>query len=192
MNHTDDFLERILQTELGNLNRISRFFSAMTIDRTANFPGVKRVREDLAEKTFKPDNYSKYIVLTLITGVLLLTGRATFLTGSKEKGLVIALVILILLIFSAIKQLFFDKSLNFVIHLDRKGISIDDRLFEWNDIYATAILSKPSGKSTTRYLIIAFNDLTTYEKFDLSQFMNLNFWSFSSTLSKYIEYFKPA
>lgn len=191
MKHTDEFLERIRQTEVDNLDHISRFVPGMTIETTAEFVGSKRLKEDIVEKTFKPDNYFKYAVLTFAFGVLVLTVKETFFKSNANTiGLVFGYVFSGILIFTAIRQFFYDMSLNYVIHLDNKGISIDDKLFEWNNIYETAILTKPAGNSKIKYLIIAFNDRNSYEKFELTHFINLNFWGFSSTLSKYIEYFK--
>ena len=191
MKHSDDFLERIRQTELSNLDKLSRFFSGLSIETTNEFIGSKRVVEDITEKKFKPDIFFKYGVLMFAFGLLGLTFRETFSNKANTGGLIFGYAFSAIIIFTAIKQFFYDKSLNFEILIDRTGIIIDNKTFLWKDIYETAILTKRSGKYKTKYLIVALNNMTTYEKFELTHFINHKFWGFSSTLSKYIEYFKP-
>jgi len=55
-----------------------------------------------------------------------------------------------------------------------------------NDLKAIWILS--TGR--TDYLLIALSNGHTYEKFELTNFISLNFSGFKGKLSKYIEHFK--
>ena len=193
MTQTDDFLERIRQTEVQNFDKLTRFFTGLTIETTNDFVGSKKVTQDLTEKIFKPDKYFKLAVLTFGFIIVAVVVKETFIkSNASVGGLIFGYIFSAIIIYTAIKQFYFDKALNYLITIDRTGISIDEKTFPWKDIYETAILTKGGGKYKTKYLIIAMNDLTTYEKFELTQFINLNFWGFSSTLSKFIEYFKPA
>ena len=193
MTQTDDFLESIRQTELQNFDKATRFFTGLTIETTKDFVGSKKVTQDVSEKSFKPDTYFKIAVLTFGILILAIALKETFFKSSANVGgLIFGYCFSGIIIYTAIKQFYFNKALNYLITIDKSGVSIDEKKFLWKDIYDTAIITKGGGKYKTKYLIIVMNDMTTYEKFELTQFINLNFWGFSSTLSKYIEYFKPA
>lgn len=192
MNQTDEFLERIRQTEVQNLDKITGLITGITIQTTKDTAGSSRVKKDISNIVFKPDKYFKIAVLTfgfIFFGFLV--KETVFKTNIPVSGLILGYIFSAIIIYTAIKQFYFDKALNYVITIDNTGISIDDHTFPWKNIYETAILTKGGGKYKTKYLIIAMNDLTTYETFQLTQFINLNYRGFSSTLSKYIEYFKP-
>ena len=193
MIQTENFLEHIRQTELQNFDKLTRFYTRLTLETTNDFVGSKKVTQDLTEKMFKPDKYFKLYVLIFGFIIFVAVIKETFFKSNLNiGGLIFGYIFSAILIYTAIKQFYFNKALNYLITIDRTGISIDKRTFFWKDIYETAILTKREGKYKTKYLIIAMNDLTTYEKFELTQFIDLNFWGFSPTLSKYIEYFKPA
>jgi hypothetical protein len=193
MTPQDDFLERIRLTELENLDKLTKFLAVWTIESTKDYIGSQKVKQSISEKKFKPDPYFKWVMLTF--GLLLLTipiKETFFKSNTTVTGLVFGYSFAAIFIYIAIKQFYFDKSLNYVITIDATGISIDDMKYFWKDIYDTAILTDSTGGDTTKYLIIAMNNLTTYEKFELTKFINLKILGFSGTLSKYIEYFKPA
>ena len=125
-------------------------------------------------------------------GFLVLAVWETFSNQkSPLKDILIINCLAVVIIIAVIKQFFLNKKLNYTITINTTGISIDERIFLWKDIYATAIATKGGGKNRSEYLLIAMKDLVTYEMFNLSQFADLNFDGFSATLSAYIEYFKP-
>jgi hypothetical protein len=195
MKHSDEFLELIRQTEEDKLDNISRFFSrieihpAITIRTTAELAGTRRVKEDVAEKTFKPDTYLQLAFVPLAFGLYLFIRRPSL--DIVPILIVFILCLTVVSIIAIIKKRFFDNGRSFIIRLDNKGISIDDTLFEWKDIYQTAILTKREGRSRTNYLIIAYNDMENYEKYELTNYSSSNTRGFSSKLAQYIEYFKP-
>ena len=186
----DDFLERIRLTELENLDKLTKFLAVWTIERTKDYAGSQKVTRSISEKKFKPNPYFKLVVLTFGLLLLAIAIKATFFNSTVTE-LFFAYSFAAIIICTVIKDFYFDKTLNYVITIDQTGISIDDMKYFWKDIYDTAILTGGGG-NTIKYLIIAMNNLTTYEKFELTNFVNLNFLGFSATLCKYIEYFKPA
>jgi hypothetical protein len=82
---------------------------------------------------------------------------------------------------------YFNKQVNFRIHLDFTGITIADELYKWADISKTGILQIGSGRNRKYYLILLLHD-GSYRKFSLKAFLSL--WGFKDGLSTYIEYFK--
>jgi hypothetical protein len=195
MYHSDDFLERIRQTEINNLNKFSplKLFSALTIEKTKELVGAKHIKEDLEEKCFTPDFLTKYVILIFSVLLLLKAIKDTFFESNVDTALIVLTYFLsVILIYSAIKQFFFNKSLKYEIIIDRTKIKIKNQTFLWEDIYETAILTKGGWKNKTEYFIIAMKDMNTYEKFELSNFKGFNSLNFSARLSKYIEHFKSA
>ncbi|MDF2189233.1 hypothetical protein [Paraflavitalea sp. CAU 1676] len=191
MNHSDEYLERIRQTEIDSLNLISKFFSEMTIETTSEIARPNDVVGDITEKTFRPSSYSKYVVLALALGLLILVVRETLFSDKANGiGLLFGYTFSGILIVTSIWQYSLDKTRNYVIHVDRRGILIDDRLFQWQNIYETAILTNPGAKVNSQYLIVVDKTMVSYDKFDLANFSSLNFEGFSLTLCRYIEYFK--
>jgi hypothetical protein len=192
MYHRDDFLERIRQTEINKLNKLSlkKLFSNMHIETTKEFEGIKSVKEGLLEKKFKHDSMSKYLLLIFAVFISSSAIKDTFFNSNSNTALLVLEYFLsILFIFAAIRQFFFDKPLNYYILIDKTKIEIEKQTFLWKDIYETAILTKGGGKVKREYFIIAMKDLNTYEIFELNNFTS--YWNFSATLSKYIEHFKP-
>jgi hypothetical protein len=66
------------------------------------------------------------------------------------------------------------------IFINASGITLNEAFYDWDDIYATAILNRYRSIS----LVIVPKDSGPYQLFDLSGF-------YTTTLSKYIEHFKP-
>ena len=81
--------------------------------------------------------------------------------------------------------------MNFTIRVDHTGISIGDTQYKWDGIYEIAIMSKTGGNKSYKYLVIAMPDMSTYESYDLTNFVSFKPFGFGMTLAKYIEYFKP-
>lgn len=67
MYHSDDFLERIRQTEISKLHKFSlaKLFSNVNIETTKEYGGGKNLEENLEEKQFKHTPISKYLFLLL-------------------------------------------------------------------------------------------------------------------------------
>jgi hypothetical protein len=191
MKHPDEFLERIRQNEIKQSDWLSKVFTSVNIRTTPSIGGHLKVKRPIATKTFKPGNIFRIFVLTLLLLFLsLLIKEHVVGNRASTSELLPAYLFITILLFSAIRQFFFQKARNFKIHLGINGISIDGRLIEWSNIYETAIITKGSGKSETHYLILALSDMTFYEIFELSAFIKLSLWDFPEILSKYIEYFK--
>ena len=177
MNQTDDFLERIRQTEAVSVNTFSRFFTDFKIEPTSSYPSEKSVSPQPAVKIFNPDTHFRNFTLLAIAALLIMVAYKVFHFGERDKVLTVlgyvAIVILTGAVFSAIRDLFYDKTKNYPIKLSAEGIRIGEILYDWKDVCETAILTKYTwGPSKTKYLIIAFNDLKAYEKFDLTYFVN--------------------
>ena len=123
-------------------------------------------------------------------GILGLTIQQHIFTDTSIDKIISGYIVSALLIFIVIKQVYFGGHTIKTIRLDKQGIQIDDKLFQWDIIYETAILTEGS-KYKSKYLVIAFKDLKNYEKYELNQFISFDIYGFSATLSKYITYFHP-
>lgn len=192
MYYPDDFLERIRQTEINKLNKLSltKLFSNVHIETTKEFKGTKNVKEDLTEKKFKHDSTSKYWLLIFAVFISSKAIRDTFFKSNTDASLLVLEYILsVVFICGTIIQFFFNKPLNYNILIDKTKIGVEKQTFLWKDIYETAILTKGGGKTKKQYFIIAMKDMNTYEIFELNNFTH--YWDFGATLSKYIEHFKP-
>ncbi len=182
----DNFLEEILQVEQGS-----------AIKATGEYVGTRKliVTVALNYKAFKPSILFKSFILIFIAGLIILAIFKTFqpkkLTDSEIGGLVVLYIASFIIGANVIRQFFTDTAMNFIIRVDHSGISIDDRQYKWDNIYETAIMSKAGGNKTYKYLVIAMPNMSTYESYDLTNFVSLNPFGFGMTLAKYIEYFKP-
>jgi|GEM_PF-3294566 len=193
MKDNDNFLEQIRQTETNNLNAITKFFSDAGIESTTSIVGLKKLKSKVTKKEFKPDIFFKVFCVIIIGGILIFVFKQLFFDKNNIPILssIFELLFFGFLAYKGFEQLFMDKRLNYNIYLDNEQIIVGDKIFRWEDIYQTAILTKPGGKKSDKYLIIALNDMSTYEKFDLGNFVSFYIGGFSYKLSKYIEYFKP-
>jgi uncharacterized membrane protein len=182
----DNFLEEILQAEQGS-----------AIKATREYVGTRKQIDTAAlkNKTFKPSILFKSFVLIFIAGLIVLAIFKTFqpkkLTDSEIGGLIVLYISSFIIGANVIRQFFTDTAMNFIIRVDHSGISIDDTQYKWDNIYETAIMSKAGGNKTYKYLVIAMPNMSTYESYDLTNFVSLNPFGFGMTLAKYIEYFKP-
>jgi hypothetical protein len=193
MYHPDEFLERIRQTEINKLNKLSitKLFSNMHIEATKEFKSTKKINDDLIEKKFKHDSKSKYWLLIFAVFMSSKAIRDTFFKSNTDTSLlVLEYIVSVAFICGTIIQFFFKKPLDYNILIDKTKIEVEKQTFLWKDIYDTAILTKGGGKTERHFFIIAMNDMNTYEIFELDKFTQ--YWDFCATLSKYIEYFKSA
>lgn len=191
MSSHDDFLERIKITELEIL-RLPASSRRITIRTTTDLTRGKIVRRNETFIEFNPSTTYKISALVFALSILIIAIVSTFnKVPANTGGLIVAYAASIYLIILIVNQLFLDKRRNYKIRVDEKGIQIDATLYEWKNIMETAILRVTSSNNYYKYLIIAFEDGKTYEKFDLSSFISLNFYGFSMRLAKYIEYYKP-
>ena len=191
MHKTIDLLQSVRQSERDKLDKLSRFLTPVRIYSTEEYVGSKHVKQEITEKKFKPNIFFKLFALMFITGLLASTFTGTFFKSDITiPGRVFIYLLVGFLLIGAIKQFFFDKSVNYNILIDKSGIRVNDQPYLWSDILETGILTLGAGLNPSKYLILLLKN-KTYEKFDLTHFIDLNFWGCSSTLSKYIEYFKP-
>lgn len=193
MYHTDDFLERIRQAELNKLNVFSftKLVSNMHIETTKEVEGATFINEGLIEKKFKHDSSSKYIFSLFAVFILSKAIKDTFFKSNTDIAfLVLEYILSVTFFYVSIRQFFFAKPSNYNILIDKIKIEIREQIFLWKDIYETAILTKGGGKLEKHFLVIAMKDMKTYEIFELQHFTS--YWSFSATLSKYIEHFKSS
>ena len=181
----DNFLEDIRLAE-----------NAWSIKTTRDYVGMRKISppEPISFKIFKPGIVLKLAVVLLSAIpviVILALVRQKTVTGNEIAGLLVGFACLAIIIPQFVRQAFFDKKRNFIIKIDATGISIDDAIYPWETVYETAILIKTGGSSRYKYLVIAMDNQSTYEPYDLSSFVSLNPFGFAMTLSKYIEYFRP-
>ena len=80
----------------------------------------------------------------------------------------------------------FGAKKNAPIRIDKSGITLDGELYNWNDIYATAILER----YRSAYLTVVLNENSTYRLYRLTGLRAFDLF-FPITVSKYIEHFKP-
>ena len=74
-----------------------------------------------------------------------------------------------------VRQAFYDKTRNFIIKIDAAGISINDVIYPGALCTKLAIYdAKTGGGGRYRYLVIALDNQSTCEPYDLSGFLSLN------------------
>lgn len=191
MDAVDEFLERIRQAEHQNLDSINRFFYEVSIIPTSSTSGTKQFHPKIIHKEFAQSNYWKYVAFAFVVGLWVMCIRQMILTKDKNYASIILLILVLsFMVLGSFWHLFLNKKVNFNIYIDADKIVIGNQSFSWSEIHSTAILIVPGSKTRTRYLVIAFNDMVTYEKFDLSNFGGLDLERFTEGLSRYIEYFK--
>jgi hypothetical protein len=183
MRYSFDFLDRIQATESDKLDITS-------IVSTSEYSTSKKIIENIESKEFKSSNLYKILFSIFTFGILGVTIQQHFFSHTSIEKIMSGYIIFGILIFVLIKQVYFEGYTIKTIRLDKKGIKIDDKLFQWDIIYETAILTEGS-KYKSKYLVIAFKDLKTYEKYELNQFISFDIYGFSLTLSRYITYFQP-
>ena len=183
MKHTFDFLDRIQATESDKLD-ITSFVP------TSEYSASKKNIENIESQKFKSSNLYKILFSVFVFGILGITIQQHIFSHTSIDKIMSGYIIFGILIFVLVKQVYFGGHTIKTIRLDKKGIQIDDKLFQWDIIYETAILTEGS-KYKSKYLVIAFKDLRTYEKYELNQFISFDIYGFSSTLSRYITYFQP-
>ncbi len=181
----DKFLEDIRVAE-----------NAWNIETTRNYVGMRKITppDPISLKIFKPGIVLKLaaVFLSAIPVIVILTlVRKKTVTDNEIAGLLVGFGCLAIIIPQVVRQAFYDKTRNFIIKIDATGISINDVIYPWGTVYETAIMIKTGGGSRYKYLVIALDNQSTYEPYDLSGFLSLNPFGFAMTLSKYIEYFRP-
>lgn len=171
--------------------------NAWSVKTTRDYAGLRKIAPSrpISVKIFKPSPVLKlaavsFLALPVIV-ILELVHQKT-VTGNEIAGLLVGFACLAIIIPQLVRQAFFDKKRNFIIKVDAAGISIDDAIYSWETVYETAIMVKTGGSSRYKYLVIAMDNQSTYEPYDLSSFVSLNPLGFGMTLSKYIEYFRSA
>ena len=183
MKYSFDFLDRIQSTESDKLDITS-------IIPTSEYSTSKKIIESIESKEFKSSNLYKILISVFVFGILCVTIQQHIFTNTSIDKIMSGYIVSGILIFVVIRQVYFGGNTIKIIRLDKQGIQIDDKLFQWDIIYETAILTEGS-KYKSKYLVIAFKDLKTYEKYELNQFISFDIYGFSATLCKYITYFHP-
>ena len=145
---------------------------------------------NIESKTFRESILYKVLISFFAFGIIAITiQQHIFSQKITTDKLLSGYVISILLITLVVKQVYFGKPTIKIIIINKSGLTIDGKVFLWNKNYETAILTEGS-KYASKYLIVAFDDLTTYEKYELNQFISFDLKGFSVKLSNYIESFK--
>ncbi len=137
---------------------------------------------------FRPSIAGNVIVIVII-GFLIVPLPCTILFAKDHShlnigGVIIFCIMAVLLLTVGIRQLKDNNKLH--IAVDRTGITLDDTLYNWGDIYATAILERPKSI----YLTVVLKENAAYRLYRLTGFRVFDLF-FPITLSKYIEHFKP-
>ena len=149
MTNTDDLLEGI-RKQYGMFSRITK---------TSDIKKVINIDPDLTSKQLKPDPVFKIVMAVLLTFmwiVLIKTARTD--RQAVTNGIAGGFVIIAITTGAFFYTLFFNKRLNYSITLSGSGIAINDELFNWSAIAATAILTVPRPKRHTYYLVLLLSD----------------------------------
>ena len=191
----NDFLERIRQTESKSENKYTRFFTSYTIESTSRYPSSKNINVQVSHMEFRSNPKVKLYYLLAISAFVILVAYKVFSFKEKDSALAIlgyvTIVILTAAVYSTIRDFYYAKTRNYTILVDGSGIKVGETFYGWKGVGETAILTKSTyGPSQTKYLIIAFDDLSTYEKYDLTGFVTAKYEGVSPELSAYIEHFK--
>jgi hypothetical protein len=190
MRRNIEYLEQIKQVELQNLDGLTRSFCNMEIHTTREIINSNEIKSNINEKEFKPEFYFKYAVIIIFTLVFIVMGMS--LKNNSVGEIIFVVCFIGIISFSIINYFIINKKVNFKITINHKGIFVENKEFQWKNIYDTAILTRSKGKGYVDYLIIVLqnDENLKYEKFNLSRFSIFHFGFFSYKLSRYIEYFK--
>jgi hypothetical protein len=117
-------------------------------------------------------------IFTFVFGYILLTKYST-------GALIVSTVLLSSIYFVLFKNLTI-KSINFEIHLSKKGIAIMDKCYPWSEIQETFFVHRPKGKFPEKYFVIGLKNgvLDRYHMNNLLEF-NLNERTFSALIEEY-------
>jgi hypothetical protein len=183
-------------TQQNNIfNVIKQLENASSVMTTEEYIGSRKIECHSSFKIFKPSIFFRVFILCFFGWPLIYivyhAFQAKTLTHSELGGMLAGGLGSAIFMVNAINQFFVSKDLNYKIRVDTTGISFDDKVYKWQDIYATAIMTKFGGNRSYKYLVIASDDRSTYQCYDLINFISLNTAGFSMRLSQYIGYFKP-
>lgn len=157
MANLDDFIT----AEMAKMSRWDRFMRNYPDVRTTRFHAVWGARKFDPEMILRPSAGVKAQALLLLffSGVAWLA-----VLGAMEKGSVspvvgwLILMGLPLLVCRFFYRNFLSSRRNFTLALDATGLAIDDQKFPWTDLAETAILTKPSGRTTNNFLVLFKKD----------------------------------
>ena len=191
MDKKNEFLARIKQREFEDLDKLSQYQSFVIEPTSKYFQSSSKV-DCSVPKTFRESNLFKVLVSFFVFGLLAITIQQHIYSQKITiDKLLSGYLVSALLISVVVKQVYFGEPTIKTIIIDKSGLKIDDNAFLWDNIYETAILTEGS-KYVSRYLIIAFDDLVSYKKYELNQFVSYGVKGFSVKLSNYIEAFKSS
>jgi hypothetical protein len=191
MNHQNEFVEHIRQLLEGGDTSLSRTFSRFSFETTAALADGSLSINKIESKEFTPSKKVLIFYLCFPLIILFITIFQNIRNNSKEfENYIFGILISIFFTSIILYQFSFNRKLNYTIHLDLNGIRINQTIYEWRNIWDTAILSEISSKSQKDYLVIGMRDRATIEKFELHNFSFNAFSNFAVTLSHYIEFFK--
>ena len=118
------------------------------------------------------------LIFTFIFGYGLLTKYST--------GALIVSTIMVSLIYLVLYKNLTMKLINFEIQLSKKGIEIDNKIYQWAEIQETFIIYRPKGKIREIYFVIGLKNgfLDRFHMNNLLEF-NLNERKFSALIEEY-------
>ncbi|MFT4062288.1 MAG: hypothetical protein QM642_08030 [Edaphocola sp.] len=171
MKHHDEFLERIRKAEMELRGKKGTVFSNCHIRTTKEVSGNTQFDFRDNAKIFKRDIFlPAYCILFSILCIwVLIKGAATEGIASADKPSTwLVILALAVLLVAVTRQTFFDKKRNFPIALYHEKIVLNNATFCWEDVYETAILSIPGGKTSSQFLVIALKNDARYVVAELS------------------------
>lgn len=171
------------------LEAIKTLENADAIKTTKTYAGLTKFTSDKDAMLFRP-TIVPYILGFAFGSIVLLMPMLTNISNGSHTSphlgrLISAGILGLLVLFLGIRQFRAQKKVGILI--DKTGITLDETLYPWTDIYATAILER----YRSAYLTIALKENSAYHLYRLTNFRTFDLF-FPITVCKYIEHFKPA
>ena len=171
------------------LEEIRVLEDAVAIKTTKNYAGLGKFTFDKDSIQFRPGIFPLIFALAFGCAIFILPISAAFShggpVGSQFGGIFASTMLGLFVLFLSIRQ--FKVQKNFLVRIDKSGITLDDQFYSWADIYETAILEKQRSIR----LVIVLKENSAYQLYDLRNLRSSGIF-FPINMSKYIEHFKQA
>lgn len=193
MNPTEEFLNRIVAAERGDEKGLRKLFRYnYSIRPTSDFGPFTKMVSGITSHTVRQSWSSRIgLLIFSLVMVFIFANRlsSSEYNSSTQSSSFFMLGLFGITLFVTCRTFFVEDEFDFSILIDNSGITIRDVLYPWVDFHDTAFLYKGGGRSTTIYLILAKNDMVSYEKFDITSFTSI--FHSEKKIAGYIDYFRP-
>lgn len=192
MNSSGEFLNRIVDAERGEAKGLRKLFKDdYSITPTSALGPFPKMVSGITSHTVHQSRSSR--IGLLIFSLMMVFVFANRLISSDDNSSTQSFSFFMLGLFSitllvTCRAFFVEDEFDFSILIDNRGITMRDILYPWDDIHETAFLYKGGGRSTTIYLILAKNDMVSYEKFDITSFTSI--FHSEKKIAGYIDHFR--